>query len=97
MADRLRDLTTRELLDEMRRRLRETHPDMGAYVFKQLLPDDMYQPLNEHHQRLVEVTMDWLEAEFAQHRRSLHSDRPGSVEDAIDWMSERLEILESKR
>ncbi|WP_171172926.1 hypothetical protein [Ruegeria sp. HKCCA5929] len=97
MTDQLGDLTTRELLDEMRRRLRETHPDFGAYFLKQLLPDDLYQPDNELHQELVSVTMDWLEAEFKRHRRALHSEGPSDVESAIEWMEERRDYLESKR
>ena len=97
MTDSAQNLTTRELLDEVRRRLRETRPDLGAYIFKQLLPNDVYQALDPNHQRLVEVTIDWLEANFAQHCRALHSDRPGGVDDAIEWMSERLEYLECNR
>ncbi|KIC35714.1 hypothetical protein [Leisingera sp. ANG-M7] len=92
--DELRSATARELLQEIRSRLRETHSDPVGFIWSRLFPDIQYEPSNREHRKLVETATDWLEAELALLHRSLSADRPFSVDDAISLLRDRVNYIE---
>ncbi len=91
MTKDLNSATALELLDALGKKLDAPYPNMAAYVFDILMPQETFDPNSMAHQRLASLSMDLLDLELMRHCYSPNGRLPVSVDEAIDWISDSLE------